>query len=871
MDDPPSRRSVTPVAVGRHGSHLTSGELNQEARTARYSTRFGGSIRVPAIKSNGIEDKEQGQSSKTDARPSSSKPLSQKSDLPVPKLGSSSTAKLRKAYKVSSNSSGSGQSNSIGNMPIGLGQLRHVGQIFQMGGAGNSSRLGLAEISNLTSSEGSNSEFEFRQDSQAFPTIRSPFDRSSNIERKEPRVISSRCLNRLGSWNESESRNVNRRLSDLIYEDDQQVWIGKVENGSTELGVGPTSSLASSFVNDAPCPSIISETDHENTSDDSFATVSSMAGDLFDVDAGSSSDSLLHYSPLTNERSQEQGNLRRGVVGQVNSTPVSLDEEINISRPSVSKRKTSFLRTASQVAGKSSSQESSTTVCGSGSKEKYVGMPSVGGSRRNFGKFGCTSASDAIPSNGSSSNSRFSEHSGNRRTDSGRRVTDGRDSVRSQHKGKVPVVGNTVSPVSQRTIRNGLGVGPHHQASSTPRTSRRTVRAPQPDAWGSHEIIGGDTVMESRLSSESGTSSMRALESNAMLGNRHRARSPSSTGGRSALGALQRRHDVSNGLACTLGERVANRLNVTTRRGTSNSVAGVHLSGPGGSSSRPNSICTDSGSSSYSLLREDEAGSNLSIISGPAPSRAPPLPPVAQTIRQQTISCPSTGLPFSGPTPLRVAPLLHSSGSSSLASSSSPSFCDGTAFVRSASGSDALLERSMVSHPEINGRRAFRALSIESDRRTQHTMEGLAEVLLALERIEQDEDLTYEQVLMLEANLLFGGINLHDQHSDMRLDIDNMSYEELLALEDRIGSVSTGLTEETISRCMKRVIFSSDAAVADLNTVESEVKCSVCQEEYEEGDELGRLSCDHSYHSPCIKQWLLQKNLCPICKAPASS
>jgi hypothetical protein len=40
---------------------------------------------------------------------------------------------------------------------------------------------------------------------------------------------------------------------------------------------------------------------------------------------------------------------------------------------------------------------------------------------------------------------------------------------------------------------------------------------------------------------------------------------------------------------------------------------------------------------------------------------------------------------------------------------------------------------------------------------------------------------------MLEATLLFGGMGLHDQHSDLRLDVDNMSYEELLALEERIG------------------------------------------------------------------------------------
>lgn len=34
-----------------------------------------------------------------------------------------------------------------------------------------------------------------------------------------------------------------------------------------------------------------------------------------------------------------------------------------------------------------------------------------------------------------------------------------------------------------------------------------------------------------------------------------------------------------------------------------------------------------------------------------------------------------------------------------------------------------------------------------------------------------------QQLLVLETNLLLGGLGLHDQHRDMRLDIDNMSYE----------------------------------------------------------------------------------------------
>lgn len=65
-----------------------------------------------------------------------------------------------------------------------------------------------------------------------------------------------------------------------------------------------------------------------------------------------------------------------------------------------------------------------------------------------------------------------------------------------------------------------------------------------------------------------------------------------------------------------------------------------------------------------------------------------------------------------------------------------------------------------------------------------YNVDAIANVLLALERIDQDEGLTYEQILSFDGNSFVGGFNLYDQHRDMRLDIDNMSYEELLALEE---------------------------------------------------------------------------------------
>lgn len=159
----------------------------------------------------------------------------------------------------------------------------------------------------------------------------------------------------------------------------------------------------------------------------------------------------------------------------------------------------------------------------------------------------------------------------------------------------------------------------------------------------------------------------------------------------------------------------------------------------------------------------------------------------------------------------------------------------------------------------------------------RYNLDGVAEMLMALERIEQDEELSYEQLLALETNMLLGSLQLYDQHRDMRLDIDNMSYEELLALEERMGTVSTAVPEETLSKCLTITMYqnpSLDLGVDEYGNDEDEIKCSICQEEYVIGDEIGKLACNHGYHVACIEQWLRVKNWCPICKvsvAPSSA
>ncbi|KAK8347490.1 hypothetical protein V6Z11_A06G021600 [Gossypium hirsutum] len=135
------------------------------------------------------------------------------------------------------------------------------------------------------------------------------------------------------------------------------------------------------------------------------------------------------------------------------------------------------------------------------------------------------------------------------------------------------------------------------------------------------------------------------------------------------------------------------------------------------------------------------------------------------------------------------------------------------------------------------------------------------EIRNVLDLMRRGENLRFEDAVILDQSAFFGAPDIHDRHRDMRLDVDNMSYEELLALEERIGNVNTGLSEEMISNQLKRRKYSS----VPETQLETE-PCCVCQEEYNDGEDLGTLECGHDFHADCIKQWLMHKNLCPICK-----
>uniref|UniRef100_M4AJ82 RING-type E3 ubiquitin transferase n=1 Tax=Xiphophorus maculatus TaxID=8083 RepID=M4AJ82_XIPMA len=102
-------------------------------------------------------------------------------------------------------------------------------------------------------------------------------------------------------------------------------------------------------------------------------------------------------------------------------------------------------------------------------------------------------------------------------------------------------------------------------------------------------------------------------------------------------------------------------------------------------------------------------------------------------------------------------------------------------------------------------------------------------------------------------------------------------HQDLLHLEERLGTVNRGASQGTIERCTyphkyKKVKPAQSRKLhgkqdedegADEDTEE---KCTICLSILEEGEDVRRLPCMHLFHQLCVDQWLLTNKKCPICR-----
>ncbi|CAB4288953.1 unnamed protein product [Prunus armeniaca] len=90
------------------------------------------------------------------------------------------------------------------------------------------------------------------------------------------------------------------------------------------------------------------------------------------------------------------------------------------------------------------------------------------------------------------------------------------------------------------------------------------------------------------------------------------------------------------------------------------------------------------------------------------------------------------------------------------------------------------------------------------------------------------------------------------------VDPDELSYEELIALGEVVGTESRGLSADTIAS-LPSVSYKTGSGQNGSNE-----SCVICRLDYEAGENLTILSCKHSYHSECINNWLTINKLVTV-------
>jgi len=88
------------------------------------------------------------------------------------------------------------------------------------------------------------------------------------------------------------------------------------------------------------------------------------------------------------------------------------------------------------------------------------------------------------------------------------------------------------------------------------------------------------------------------------------------------------------------------------------------------------------------------------------------------------------------------------------------------------------------------------------------------------------------------------------------INIDEMNYEQLLNLEEKMGKVNLGVGQEIIKKLGKKKYN-----VKEFKNYET---CMICLDDFKIGEEIRQLDCLHIFHLKCIDHWLEDNKKCPV-------
>lgn len=104
-------------------------------------------------------------------------------------------------------------------------------------------------------------------------------------------------------------------------------------------------------------------------------------------------------------------------------------------------------------------------------------------------------------------------------------------------------------------------------------------------------------------------------------------------------------------------------------------------------------------------------------------------------------------------------------------------------------------------------------------------------------------------------NLIIDLINSGYSNREIEIIVNDIIQNEIL-------SHGTPPASKQAVESLTKYKFTKD----NITVLGTENCCSVCKDEFNEGDEAMKLPCNHFFHIDCIVPWFSEHNSCPVCR-----
>ena len=86
------------------------------------------------------------------------------------------------------------------------------------------------------------------------------------------------------------------------------------------------------------------------------------------------------------------------------------------------------------------------------------------------------------------------------------------------------------------------------------------------------------------------------------------------------------------------------------------------------------------------------------------------------------------------------------------------------------------------------------------------------------------------------------------------------------AINNHDSDLDNTLNQPNDNQTLPKIISEIKKNTVQLETIDKELICSICLEEFNSEKEIAFLDCKHFYHMECIIKWIKKDASCPLCR-----